>query len=1160
MQFLVLGPLQVVVAGRPVALPAAKHRALLAALLVHANRVVSSDRLIDALWGEQPPASAVKTLQTYVSQLRRELEPEARPGAWQALQTVDGGYRLQVDRDGLDADRFARLVETGRQALGRGEPAAAASWLREGLALWRGPAYGELAGTSAGQAEAARLEELRLVALEGRVDAELGLGRHAELVGELEELVVTEPFRERLWSQLMLALYRSGRQAEALDAYGRLRGRLVEQLGIDPGPELRGLQERILRQDPSLELAAPAARRRDDRPRLPPVFAVTPPAPLVGRDAELGRLRREWERAKAGERRLVVVAGEAGIGKSRLAAELARLVLADDGEVLVGHADDEAPAPYQPFVEALGQHDGLVEAISRLPEGLRWRLARLLPEAVPGHPALPEPQDQELDRFRLLEAMAALLAELARAAPLLLVLEDLHWADHATLALLLHLARSSVQAPLLVLATCREEGRAASRLLAHTLAELRRHRLAELTTVRALDEAGIDGLVAGYLRQRPPARFTASIGRAADGNPFFVEELLRHLLETGAVDPGSGRWPQTATAERLEVPEAVREVLAQRLARLPAATAELLGVAAVLGREFEFTLLGRITGWDDEPILEGVEAALRAGILSERGASWEASYSFRHALLRQALYATLSLPRRQRLHLRAAEAIQAAGPTDAARVAAVALHLRLAGPLADPAEAVELSLRASEAAEGVYAWDDAVTHLRAAVDLLERAGGPPAERARLAERLGDIMYRAGVDLEEGIGHLERALAGYLAVGDEQAAARARSRLGMHLTTYPGTADIAAALAQFQAAEAVIARRPARRSLGYLYVGMASAATFGLRTDRLEAASRQALELAEALGDDRLAGWAAYQRAWWAFNRGRLAESLALHERVRDTAARLDDVRMGAWAGFGRALLSGIYLADPAAAEAWCSRALALPYLEAFPRQRDNLLDHLGHARGSSGRLDEARRIAEGLDPGTVLERLLLYWSGEWEQAEATWSAARDRDQRAGDRLDGALNAYWLGRVRRLLGAAEAAEAALGDGLAVALEGPQVPAEAMLRAELAILGVETGRLQAARAQLARCQEILRAGEDWCGRAGRVAVAAGLVAAADGRAEEAAAALTAAVSTFRAHALPWEEGEALRLWGRTSRASDRHADAVDLYRRLGAGSRWLAWAAG
>jgi DNA-binding SARP family transcriptional activator/energy-coupling factor transporter ATP-binding protein EcfA2 len=1153
MQFLVLGPLEVAVAGRPVALPAAKHRTLLAALLVHANQVVSADRLIDALWGEQPPATAAKTLQTYVSQLRRELEPQARPGAWRALQTVDGGYRLQVDRDGLDADRFARLVDTGRQALGRGEPAAAAAWLREGLALWRGPAYGELAGAPVAQAEAARLEELRLVALEGRIDAELGLGRHTELVGELEELVAAEPFRERLWSQLMLALYRSGRQAEALGAYTRLRAGLAEQLGIDPGPELRALQERILRQDPTLDLAAPPVRSRPGRGRLPPVFAATPAAPLVGRDAELARLRREWQRATAGERRLVVVAGEAGIGKSRLAAELARLALDDGGEVLVGHADEEAPTPYQPFMEALGHHPRLLEATGRLPEGSRARLSRLLPEAVPGHPPPPHEGDQELDRFRLLEAVAALLAELAAAAPLLLVLEDLHWADHATLALLLHLARSPVRAPLLLLATCREQDRAAAPLLAHTLAELRRHRLAEPLALKPLDQAGVDGLVAGYLRQRPPARFTASVGRATDGNPFLVEELLRHLQESGAVDPAGGRWPQAAAAGQLEVPEAVREVLAQRLARLPAATAELLGVAAVLGREFEFTLLGRITGWDDEPLLEGVEEALRAGILSERGASWEASYWFRHALIRQALYATLSLPRRQRLHLRAAEAIEAAGPPDATRVATVALHLRLAGPLADPAKAVELSLRASEAAEGVYAWDDAVSHLRAALELLDRGGGPPAERAGLAERLGDLIYRAGVGLEEGIGHLRRALAGYLALGDEQAAARTRSRLGLQLSTYPATADVAAALAEFQAAEAVIARQPARRSLGYLYVGMASAAAFGLRTGRLEVASRRALEVGEALGDDRLTGWAAYQRAWWAFNRGRLAEGLALHERVRDTAGRLEDVRMAAWAAFGRAIHSGIYLADPRTAAAWCRRALDLPYLEAFPTQRDNLLDHLGHARGGSGDLDEARRIAARLGPGTVLERLLLFWSGEWEQAEAAWAAAGDRDRRAGDRLDAVLNAYWLGRVRRLLGAAEAAEAALAGGLAMALDGPQVPAEVLLRAELAVLGVETGRLQTARPHLDRCQEVLRAGEDWRGRAGRVAVAAGLLAAADGRHADAEATLAGALSTFRAHALPWEEAEALRLWG-------RHADAADRYRRLGAGARWAAWAAG
>ena len=372
---------------------------------------------------------------------------------------------------------------------------------------------------------------------------------------------------------------------------------------------------------------------------------------------------------------------------------------------------------------------------------------------------------------------------------------------------------------------------------------------------------------------------------------------------------------------------------------------------------------------------------------------------------------------------------------------------------------MELLLRASEVAAGVYAWDDAVAHLRAALDVLERADGPLAERARVAERLGDRVYRAGVDFEEGIGRLEGALADYLAVGDVQGAARVHSRLGMHLTTYPTTLDVPAALAHYQAAEAVLAPGPARRSLGYLYVGMAMAAVFGLQTGRLEVASRQALELAEHLGDGRLASWADYQRAWWAFNRGRLAESLSLHERVRDTAVRLDDVRMGAWAAFGRALLSGTYLADPRTAEAWCAWALALPRVEAFPRQRDNLLDQLGQAKGSTGELADARRIAEGLDLGTVLERMLLYWSGDWEQAEATWAAAKGRDERAGDRLDAALNAYWLGRVRRLLGATGAAEAAFTESLMVTLEGPQVPAEAMPRAELAMLDTENGRLEA-----------------------------------------------------------------------------------------------------
>ena len=1159
MQFLVLGPLEVVADGGTVELPAAKQRTLLAALLVRANQVVTSSGLIDALWEGQAPASAAKTLQTYVSQLRRELEPGSA-GDWRTLRTVEGGYRLNVDADQFDASRFERLAGDGRRALHRADPATAAAWLRESLALWRGPAYGELASAPFARAEAARLEELRLTALEWRAEADLALGHHAELVGELDELVAGEPFRERLWAHLMLALYRSGRQAEALRAYRQLRDNLAGQLGIDPGPELRRLEEQILRQDPSLDLAAPPARLPYDRSRLPPVFDTPPKTPLVGRDAELGRLQRAWEESGASGRRLLVLSGEPGIGKSRLAAELARLALADGGEVLVGHADEEPMAPYQPFIEALGQYEGLAGMAARLPETVRSRLAVLLPAAVPGAPPA-RPEGGELDRFHLLAAVAALLAEMSRASPLLLVLEDLHWADRATVAMLLHLARYRERTALLVLVTARDADLGSGSAWASALDDLRRHRLAEFVTAGALGPAAVAELITGYVGCRPPARLATAIGRAADRNPFFIEELLRHLLERGAIEPRAGRWPTPNELEDPGIPEGIRQVLARRLACLTAAACELLQVAAVLGREFEFTLLSRMTGWEDPPVIEAVEEALRAGILSEHGTAWVASYSFRHALVREALYSGLSQPRRQSLHLRAAAAIQASGSLDA-RISAVSLHLRLAGPLADQAEVAKLSVQASKAAVAVYAWDEAAAHLRAALLALERTGAPLAERASLAERLGVLLHKTGTNLQDGIGHLEEALAAYQATGDRMAAARVHSRLGIQLTTYPATLDVTAGLAHCQAAEAVLARQPANRQLAYIYLGMAMGAVFGVRTGQLEAASRRALDLAATLHDEPLAGWASYQRAWWAFNTGRLAESLSLHERMYDIAVRLDDAGMGAWAAFGRAMLNGMYLADPLTAARWCARGLALPHLDALPRQRDSLLDHLGQAKGSSGELAEARQIAATLDPGTVLERMLFYWSGHWERAEAAWMAARERDVRSGDRLDSILNAYWLGRVRRLLGGYEAAGSVLAEGLAVALHGPQLPAEVMLRAELALLAAGDGRLETGHAELARCQEIIAKGEDWRGMAGRVSVAAGMLAAAEGRPAEASQAFTAAVKTFQAHACYWDEAEARYLWAVSlpADASRQRDTAADLYRRVGAGSRWMSRPAG
>ena len=251
MEFRILGPLEVWDGGGEVSLGGPKPRALLAVLLLHANEVVPTDRLIDELWGEDSPEDAAAALRVNVSRLRKAL-------AQDVLTTRAPGYVIRVEPDELDLHRFERLVDEGRSLLARGLASDASERLRDALALWRGPALADFAYESFAQAAIARLEEIRLAALELRIDADLALGRHDELVGELEALVAEHPLRERLRMYLMTALYRSGRQAEALDAYQEARRALVDELGIDPSPALQELERAILRQDPALDVEAPA--------------------------------------------------------------------------------------------------------------------------------------------------------------------------------------------------------------------------------------------------------------------------------------------------------------------------------------------------------------------------------------------------------------------------------------------------------------------------------------------------------------------------------------------------------------------------------------------------------------------------------------------------------------------------------------------------------------------------------------------------------------------------------------------------------------------------------------------------------------------------------------------------------------------------------------
>ncbi len=706
--FRVLGPVEAYVDGVPVDLGGPRPRLLMARLLIAGGATVSVDAILDDLYDGAPPPRALSTLHSYVSVLRRVLEPGRAPRTPSSvLISRPPGYALGPHE--VDAEEFLRLARAG-------EPERA-------LALWRGTPYEEFGDVPWLRPEIERLAEARLVTRERLLGGRVG---DPHVVGELEALVAEHPLREGLWELLARTLYGLGRQADALEALRSARARLAGELGLDPGPALRRLEEAILTQDPALDRAAiptrtlvrPAAVRADSVPGGGHAEGSSPERRHVGRASQLDRLTGLAHDVARGVTRgpaLAVISGEAGIGKTWLAEAFAERLAADDWQVAWGrcHETSGAPAlwPWQQVVRDLGE---------RVPPPAAWAASlRVLLGGSPGGPAGgsagPDgpPAEAGEARFLLHQATAAYLETVAAGRPLLVVIEDLQWADAASLGLLSDLAPLLRGAIAIVVTVRSGEG---SPAVHDTLGLLGRHDALRLPL------AGLDpAAVAELSGLRDPAS-VAALAERTRGNPLFVRETLRLAEDQGLERALTG------------VPEGLADVLRRRLLNLPAPFRPAVDAAAVLGAGADRSLLAEVAGMSaGTEVDEALDAATAMRILGE-------DLRFTHDLVRETVYADIPLRGRAALHLAALRALERRPGSD---LALLARHALAAGPEA-AAEAVRWASATARQAAGRYAHEDAAQWWRRAVEAHGTLpGADPREHVELLLELVRAQLAAG---------------------------------------------------------------------------------------------------------------------------------------------------------------------------------------------------------------------------------------------------------------------------------------------------------------------------------------------------------------------------------------------------------------------------------
>jgi tetratricopeptide (TPR) repeat protein len=875
------------------------------------------------------------------------------------------------------------------------------------------------------------------------------------------------------------------------------------------------------------------------------------PAPsnsFVGRERELAELGGALDDADTGRGRLFLLSGEPGIGKTRLAEEIATEASARGMRVAWGRCWEGSGAPaYWPWVRILRT---LIIEPNRAPGRapiVPPDIGHLLPELA-SEIRGPRPSDPQQARFQLFDAVATLLKELGHARPLILILDDIHAADQSSLSMLHFVARELRDARIAILATYRDNEIEGAPSLSSIVTGLNREG-------RRLPLGGLtDSEVASFAKARAgvalDAGLVAAIVRATSGNPLFLDGVLSTMIANGKFD-GS----RLLRASDVRLPDAVEITIREQIDRLPASARPLLEVASALGNEFEYETLKTALKIVAEQFDAELGGLISTGIVLKGPGS---SYRFAHALIRDAIHEQVAPRERTRIHRRIAEALEELHSAEAeAHLDELAHHFGQAVGPETVERAIYYSLRASQAAYDQHEFDRSRFYGRAALGMMSSATPNPARRAKLLTGLAEEMLSS---TPEAISYLEAALPLFESIDDYKQIAAIHIRLGTLLSEgQRGCLDLPRAIDHFDRAEGLLTRHPDPANLMQLFHHRGVVCLLTMETKKGLDLTLRAMELCEQLGDE----------LWWTLTSavrirflvwfGRLAEARSLELRAREKADRLDDASTGPLIAY-HAGVSYSELWDARVALLGCLAELSKSHTSRSPF-RTMLLGESSYLFMRVGEIAETRRVLtqmRGPDASTALP----WEDGDWDRNHQDMTNQVELARRDGNLELMCVRLHWLGQICKVRGMYAQSEAFSRESLALAQKAPNLPRILQVEQDLCLVYFDLRRREDAKQSLEACLRILALGEDWRGLEGGVVRAQAVVAALNRRFTEADTQFGKALDIVRRYSEPWLEAHVYLYWARTlalagdkRRANEKFQAQIEIYRRIGAGQPWI-----